>query len=183
MVSEVSLCCIVCPIWCSERGYFRCESLNIPIYAYRLLLFVESSSVFSCFCGIFQVAAVVKVCYIGRQTSKVKVAFVTRLKHAMQKRNLIQPFISFFLHKECIYCQTVHEWRLHFIANLKSLKCIAVAVSYLKSWIIGRPYSWISISSCIEALMVALFVWIVLFSKLAQLEKFNQAYRAVINTI
>ena len=31
--------------------------------------------------------------------------------------------------------------------------------------------------------MVALFVWIVLFSKLAQLEKFNQAYRAVINTI
>ena len=41
----------------------------------------------------------------------------------------------------------------------------------------------LSISSCIEALMVALFVWIVLFSKLAQLEKFNQAYRAVINTI
>ena len=40
---------------------------------------------------IFQVAAVVEVCYIGRQTSKVKVAFVTRLKHAMQKGTSFNP--------------------------------------------------------------------------------------------
>ena len=109
-----------------------------------------------CFCGIFQVAAVVKVCYIGRQTSKVKVAFVTRLKHAMQKRKLIQPFhIVLFtqrMHllsngswmKATLYCE-FEKFKVH--------RSSCQLTKILNNW--TALFMNLSISSCIEALMVA----------------------------